>query len=246
MKTGQKERFTKLAFRKVIKHFFIFIAAGIVMIFGINGFIRISVEKQIVTIDQLKANKADQDDALQTDAVLVLGAQVKPDGSLSKMLKERLDTGISIYKTGITDRMIMSGDHGRDDYDEVNAMKDYAIEQGVPSECIFMDHAGFSTYESMYRAKEIFEADKLVVVTQKYHMYRALYDAKALGIQAEGVVCDTRVYRGDKYRKLREVAARIKDAGYTIVKPRPTYLGDAIPITGNGDVTNDKTAASLD
>ncbi|MCI8502335.1 MAG: DUF218 domain-containing protein [Dorea sp.] len=216
------------------------------MIFGINGFIRISVEKQIVTIDQLKANKADQDDALQTDAVLVLGAQVKPDGSLSKMLKERLDTGISIYKTGITDRMIMSGDHGRDDYDEVNAMKDYAIEQGVPSECIFMDHAGFSTYESMYRAKEIFEADKLVVVTQKYHMYRALYDAKALGIQAEGVVCDTRVYRGDKYRKLREVAARIKDAGYTIVKPRPTYLGDAIPITGNGDVTNDKTAASLD
>ena len=77
-------------------------------------------------------------------------------------------------------------------------------------------------------------------------MYRALYDAKALGIQAEGVVCDTRVYRGDKYRKLREVAARIKDAGYTIVKPRPTYLGDAIPITGNGDVTNDKTAASLD
>lgn len=246
MKTGQKERFTKLAFRKVIKYFFIFIAAGIVMIFGINGFIRISVEKQIVTIDQLKANKAEQDDALQTDAVLVLGAQVKPDGSLSKMLKERLDTGISIYKTGITDRMIMSGDHGRDDYDEVNAMKDYAIEQGVPSECIFMDHAGFSTYESMYRAKEIFEADKLVVVTQKYHMYRALYDAKALGIQAEGVVCDTRVYRGDKYRKLREVAARIKDAGYTIVKPRPTYLGDAIPITGNGDVTNDKTAASLD
>lgn len=239
MKKGWKQGFVKLTLRKVIKLFLIFIAAGIVMIFGINGFVRISVQKRIVAMDQLKADE-------HIDAVLVLGAQVKPDGSLSKMLKERLDTGISIYKAGLTDRMIMSGDHGSDDYDEVNAMKDYAIEQGVPSECIFMDHAGFSTYESMYRAKEIFEADRLVVVTQKYHMYRALYDAKALGIEAQGVTCDTRVYRGDKYRKLREAAARIKDVGYTIAKPRPTYLGDVIPITGNGDVTNDKTAASLD
>lgn len=109
-----------------------------------------------------------------------------------------------------------------------------------------MDHAGFSTYESMYRAKEIFEAERLVVVTQKYHMYRALYDAKALGIEAAGVTCDTRVYSGDKYRKLREMAARIKDVGYTIAKPRPTYLGDVIPVSGNGDVTNDKPAVSLD
>lgn len=229
----------KLNARKRIKIFLLLIISGIALIFGINGFVKASVGKQIMDIDQLKADG-------HIDAVLVLGAQVKPDGSLSKMLKERLDTGISIYKAGLTDRMLMSGDHGSDDYDEVNAMKDYAIEQGVPSECIFMDHAGFSTYESMYRAKEVFEADNLVVVTQKYHLYRALYDAKALGIKAEGVACDTRVYRGDKYRKLREVAARIKDVGYTITKPRPTCLGDVIPVTGNGDVTNDKTTASLD
>ena len=77
-------------------------------------------------------------------------------------------------------------------------------------------------------------------------MYRALYDAKALGIEAKGVTCDTKVYSGDKYRKLREAAARIKDVGYTIAKPKPTYLGDVIPVTGDGNVTNDKPFASLD
>lgn len=228
---------------KLIKIFLAFVVVIAAAVLGINGFVKMTAGKRITTIEQLKEG---QETESQIDAVLVLGAQVKPDGSLSKMLKERLDTGISIYKAGLTDRMIMSGDHGRDDYDEVNAMKSYAMEQGVPSECIFMDHAGFSTYESMYRAKEIFEAENLIVVTQKYHMYRALYDAKALGIQAKGVTCDTRVYSGDKYRKLREAAARIKDVGYTIAKPKPTYLGDVIPVTGNGNVTNDKPFASLD
>lgn len=228
---------------KLMKIFLAFAVVFLAIVLGINGFVKVTAGKRITTVEQLKEEKETDK---QIDAVLVLGAQVKADGSLSKMLKERLDTGISIYKAGLTDRMIMSGDHGRDDYDEVNAMKSYAIEQGVPSECIFMDHAGFSTYESMYRAKEIFEAENLVVVTQKYHMYRALYDANALGIEAKGVTCDTKVYRGDKYRKLREAAARIKDVGYTIAKPRPTYLGDVIPVTGNGDVTNDKPFASLD
>lgn len=228
---------------KLIKIFLAFIVVIAAAVLGINGFVKMTAGKRITVIEQLQEGQGGEN---QIDAVLVLGAQVRPDGSLSKMLKERLDTGISIYKSGITDRMIMSGDHGRDDYDEVNAMKSYAIEQGVPSECIFMDHAGFSTYESMYRAKEIFEAENLIVVTQKYHMYRALYDAKALGIEAKGVTCDTKVYSGDKYRKLREAAARIKDVGYTIAKPKPTYLGDVIPVTGNGNVTNDKPFASLD
>lgn len=259
MKESWKDRVKKIRPKKLAKLFLACAVAGLAVILGINGFVKVSAGRRIVTIEQLKekqlagagAGSGEQPDKKEAgekiDAVLVLGAQVKPDGSLSKMLKERLDTGISIYKAGLTDRMIMSGDHGRKDYDEVNAMKDYAIGEGVPSECIFMDHAGFSTYESMYRAKEIFEADRVIVVTQKYHMYRALYDAKALGLEAQGVTCDTRVYRGDSYRKLREAAARIKDVGYTIAKPRPTYLGEVIPVTGNGDVTNDKNkTASLD
>lgn len=229
-KTMRKKRLYVL----LTEIFLILILVGLVMFLVLNVFVKMTAEKDFVTVKELQ-----EAETSQVDAVLVLGAQVKADGSLSKMLKERLDTGIQIYKAGITERMIMSGDHGSEDYDEVNAMKQYAIEQGVPSECIFMDHAGFSTYESMYRAKEVFEADNLVIVTQKYHLYRAVYDAKALGIDAKGVICDTKVYRGDKYRKLRESLARIKDVGYTIIKPEPSYLGESIPVSGNGDATND-------
>ena len=167
------------------------------------------------------------------------GAKVKANGEMSPMLKERVDAGIEIYQKGLAKKIIMSGDHGREDYDEVNTMKSYAVERGVPSEDIFMDHAGFSTYESMYRAKEIFQTESVIVVTQKYHLYRAVYDAQAFSMKAAGVACDQAVYRGDRYRKLREMLARVKDFGYTILKPEPTFLGDVIPVSGNGNLTND-------
>ena len=224
----------------LVKGFLAFVLIGIIAYFSMNGYVKAIAGKKITAIEDLTAGQTEDPEEQQADAVLVLGAQVKPDGSLSKMLKERLDTGIEVYKAGLTDRMIMSGDHGSKDYDEVNAMKEYAIEQGVPSECIFMDHAGFSTYESMYRAKEIFGVKNVIVVTQKYHLYRAVFDAQELGMEAQGVACDTAVYRGDKYRKLRESLARIKDIGYVLAKPEPTYLGEVIPVSGNGDVTNDK------
>ena len=134
----------------------------------------------------------------------------------------------------------MSGDHGRKEYDEVNVMKEYAIKNGVPSEDIFMDHAGFSSYESIYRAKEIFEANKIIIVTQKYHLYRALYIANQLGLDAYGVNSDPRQYVGTTYRECREILARNKDFIKCIFKPKSTYLGDSIPVSGNGDVTNDK------
>ena len=124
-------------------------------------------------------------------------------------------------------------------YDEVNAMKQYAIENGVPSEHVFMDHAGFSTYETVYRAKEIFEADKVIIITQEYHFYRALYIAEKLGLEAYGVSADLNKYAGQSMRDFREVLARCKDWAMCIFKPEPTYLGESIPVNGNGDVTND-------
>ena len=133
----------------------------------------------------------------------------------------------------------MSGDHGRTDYNEVGTMKQWAINEGINSSDIFMDHAGFSTYESMYRAKEIFGADKIVIVSQEYHLYRAIYVARALGIEAYGVAADYRSYGGQFMRDVREIAARIKDFGTSIFKPLPKYLGDQIPIEGDGDLTND-------
>lgn len=173
------------------------------------------------------------------DCILVLGCGVHGT-TPSHMLEDRLLQGIELYHAGASDKMLMSGDHGREHYDEVNVMKDFAIDREVKSSDIFMDHAGFSTYESMYRAKEIFQAEKILIVTQKYHLYRAVYNARALGLDAYGVASDPRTYAGQTYRDLREVLARSKDFIYTIIKPEPTYLGEPIPVNGNGNLTNDK------
>lgn len=175
------------------------------------------------------------------DCILVLGCQVHSDGTPSHMLQDRLQYGVNTYFSGDDcPKILMSGDHGQEGYDEVNVMKQYAIAKGVPSEDIFMDHAGFSTYESIYRAKEIFGAKRIVIVTQEYHLYRALYVADALGLEAWGVAANPREYAGQFSRDCREILARVKDFGMGILKPQPTYLGEAIDISGSGDITNDR------
>lgn len=174
------------------------------------------------------------------DCILVLGCGLTDDGKPKQMLRARLDCAIGLYKEGVSEKLLMSGDHGRVTYDEVNAMKDYARKNGVPSEDIFMDHAGFSTYETMYRAKVVFEVQSACIVTQEYHLYRAVYDAEKMGIDAFGVCAEENHTVKQEYRELREIAARNKDLLYCIVKPKPKYLGDSIPISGNGDVTNDR------
>jgi len=176
------------------------------------------------------------------DCIIVLGCLVRSDGTLSDMLCDRVERGIEVYelmaqKSGA--KLLMSGDHGTVEYDEVNAMKQYAIEKGIDSEQIFMDHAGFSTYESIYRAKEIFGAERVVIITQEYHLYRALYIADALGLEAYGVASDQRTYSGQTMRDVREILARNKDFLTSLFKPKPTYLGETISLDGSGDVTND-------
>ena len=170
---------------------------------------------------------------------MVLGCQVKEGGEPSYMLRDRLQRGVEVHGYGAAEKLLMSGDHGRTDYNEVETMKQYAIDEGIDSENIFMDHAGFSTYESIYRAKEVFGVKKMVIITQEYHLYRALYIAEKLGIEAYGVASDYHIYAGQSMRDLREVLARAKDFVTTIVKPEPTYLGDFIDIHGDGNVTND-------
>ncbi len=206
--------------------------AGGASLLGINVFMKSSVDEKIITAEQAKK--------LDADCILVLGAGVYGDDKPSLMLRDRLDKGIELYDLAASDRLLMTGDHGRVNYDEVNVMKQYAINEGIPSQNIFMDHAGFSTYESMYRARDIFQAKKVVIVTQEYHLYRALYIAEKLGLEAWGVATDSREYGGQDYRDAREVLARVKDFFYTIIQPEPTFLGSAIPVNGNGDMTNDK------
>ncbi len=205
---------------------------GIVLVFGINFYVKLSTKKQMITVA-----KAEQ--LSDVDCILILGAGIWGDKP-SLMLKDRLDKGIELYKNGVSPKIIMSGDHGREDYDEVNLMKKYAIEKGVPSEDIFMDHAGFSTYDSIYRAKEVFKVKKMVVVSQKFHLYRALYISNALDVEAYGVMAEPTKYSGQFYRELREILARDKDFVKSILKPKSTYVGESIPVSGNGDETNDK------
>ena len=205
---------------------------GVIALCSINGYVKSVAKERIVTVEKT-ANLED------VDCIIVLGCQVRDDGTLSHMLRDRLMRGLEVYHAGAAPKLLMSGDHGRKEYDEVNAMKQYAIENGVPSEHVFMDHAGFSTYETVYRAKEIFEADKVIIITQEYHLYRALYIADKLGLEAYGVSADLNKYAGQSMRDFREVLARCKDWAMCIFKPEPTYLGESIPVNGNGDVTND-------
>ncbi|WP_019227632.1 vancomycin high temperature exclusion protein [Sedimentibacter sp. B4] len=207
------------------------IILSILLTIFINIHVKSSTEDMIMSAEE----SLDKD----ADCILVLGAGVRRDGSPSPMLEDRILTGIDLYNKGVSDRLIMSGDHSTKGYDEVNTMKRYAVERGIPSEHVFMDHAGISTYDSIYRAKEIFQADKIIIVTQQYHLYRAIYTARSLGIEAYGVSADIRVYAGQDLREIREKAARIKDFFMAIFKPDPKFLGDTIPVSGNGDITND-------
>ena len=202
------------------------------MFFIISNLIIINTgKKRIVSDSEMQAFEA--------DCILILGAGVWANNRPSPMLVDRLEEGIRLYNEDVSEKIIVSGDHGKVDYDEVNVMKNYLIDAGIPSEDIFMDHAGFSTYESMYRAKEIFGAQKMILVTQEYHLYRALFICNSMGIDAYGSPADPRAYAGAFKRNVREWIARDKDIFYCLFKVRPTYLGEAIDINGSGDVTND-------
>jgi vancomycin permeability regulator SanA len=222
---------TKSRLKKLIIGLISLMLIGIAAVVCLNAYIKSTVNDRIISEDKAAA--------LDADCILVLGAGVWNDGKPSAMLEDRLLQGIELYENGASDKLLMSGDHGRKEYDEVNVMKKFAIDRNINSENIFMDHAGFSTYESLYRARDIFEAKKIIIVTQKYHLYRALYIAEKLGIDAYGVESNPRKYAGQKKRDLREMLARVKDFFYVIAKPEPTYLGETISIRGNGDATND-------
>lgn len=231
MNAAVKNHKIKKKIRMVLVTLLLVIVLAFVCILIINAYVKSSVKDKIITADEAAL--------LDADCILVLGAGVWADGRPSHMLEDRLLQGIELYENGASNRLLMSGDHGRKEYDEVNAMKQFAIDRNIASEHIFMDHAGFSTYESLYRARDVFKAKKIIVVTQEYHLYRALYIAEKLGLEAYGVASDPRQYAGQEYRELREIFARVKDFFNVIFKPEPTYLGKAIPVSGNGDLTND-------
>ena len=171
------------------------------------------------------------------DCILVLGCRVYSDGTMSPMLQDRMTVATDLMLEGGSPRLIVSGDHTTDNYDEVKAMKNYAVEMGVDSSAIFQDHDGYSTYDSMARLKTVYGVKRVIIVTQEYHLHRALYLAKVLGMEAVGVSADLQTYMLQKKYDFREIFARCKDVYYG--QRRPTPAGDLspIPLTGNGDDT---------
>lgn len=206
---------------------------GVLLLAGINIAMKVSAKSHILSVEDAAALEG-------VDCILVLGCKVHSDGSPSAMLHDRLSRGVELYENGAAPKILVSGDHGQLTYDEVDAMKHYAVDRGVPSSDVFMDHAGFSTYESMYRARDIFQAKKIVIVTQEYHLYRAIFIARSLGLEAYGVSSDLRGYSGQSGRDTREWLARFKDFWSCVFRPEPTYLGETIPISGDGNLTNDE------
>ena len=166
---------------KFLRLILIIIVFTLMITLFINVYMIKSAQNQIVSLNNEELYN-------NVDAILVLGCKVYTNGP-SEMLEKRLDKAEEIYKFNNT-KIILSGDHGRNDYDEVNIMKDYLLNSDINSKDIFLDHAGFSTYDSIYRAKNIFGAKKIIIVTQKFHMYRALFIANALDIEAYGIVAN--------------------------------------------------------
>ena len=205
-------------------------ALGLSVLTAVNNRVLLSTAERIITVEDAAE--------LDADCILILGAGVNGDQP-SLMLADRLERGLQLYFAGASDKLLMSGDHGRVEYDEVNVMKEQAVRAGVESSDVFMDHAGFSTYESLYRARDVFLAERVIIVTQPYHLPRALYIADALGLEAWGVGADGEDYFGQSYRNAREVLARAKDVFYCMTKPEPTFLGETIPVWGDGNATND-------
>jgi len=186
-----------------------------------------------VNINKFGENICNQNN-LDKRAALVLGAKVYNNGKMSDIFKDRAKTAVSLYREGKVEKILVSGDHGQKDYDEVNSAKEYLLENGVDQEDIFLDHAGFDTYDSLYRARHIFQVQSLVVVTQDFHLPRALYIADKLGIESCGVSADLHQYYGEEARNRREILAKMKAWINIVFHSRPKYLGDEIPLSGSG------------
>lgn len=179
-------------------------------------------------------------DVPRMPVAIVFGAKVWRSGP-SHILEDRLEAGVQLYRLRKVSKLLLSGDHGRQEYDEVNAMRSYALQRGIPPEDVFLDHAGFRTYDTLYRARDVFGVRSAVLVTNDFHLPRALYTARRLGLEVVGLASDARVYQDQRRNEYREfLACALAWVQLNVTRPRPRYLGAKIDITGDGRVTHDR------
>lgn len=174
-------------------------------------------------------------DVPQCEAALVLGARVYSSGRLSAMLEDRVFSAVQLYKAGKVKKLLLSGDNSTRNCDEVTAMRRRAIELGAKSDDVVRDFAGFRTYDSIYRARELWDLRSMVIVTQQFHLPRALYIADALGIDATGYVADRRAYGASHTRsRVREIFSRaFAWLDVHVLDTKPHFLGPKESLSGN-------------
>lgn len=162
--------------------------------------------------------------------VLVLGASVYKNSIMSDMLKDRSDTAIELYKSGKAQKILVSGDNRAKNYNEAVTVNNYLLKQGIPEKDIILDYAGFDTYDSLYRARDIFKVKSLIISTQKFHLPRAIFIARGLGIESYGITADKHQYKNIEFNIGRELLATIKAYFDVYFEAKPAFLGEPIPI----------------
>ena len=206
----------RLRWRRFVPAFALLITLGILLC-GMAGVISLAVKnvtaERIETLESLSLSEG------KFDCILVLGCKVYSDGRLSHMLEDRVRVAVELYQMGVCNTLLMSGDHQNERYNEVDPMRNAAIAAGVPEDAIQTDPAGLSTYDSVARLAQQYQGKRVLIVTQSYHLYRALYLAQKLGLDAYGVSADLRPYAGQWKRDLREIMARCKDVYYGLAQP---------------------------
>lgn len=200
--------------KKIFKYILIVLIVIILVPVIINFYVILSTKNRIVS--------GDSELLTDIDYIVVLGAGIRR-GKPSPMLEDRLKTGISLYNNDISNKILITGDHMNDNYDEVTVMKNYLLEHGIPEEDIITDNYGISTYDSIYRVKNVYKSNKVVIVSQGYHLYRALFLSDNLDLESYGVEANLRYYYGQWYREIREILARNKDFIKGIIKPKAVY-----------------------
>ncbi len=173
------------------------------------------------------------------DCIIVPGAQIYANKRPSPMLQDRLDGAVQLYRAGVSDRILVSGDHREDNYNEPLVMFNYLLEQGIPEEHIFMDHYGLDTYDTIYRARDVFQVGTAVIATQRFHLQRALYIAEKLDLSAWGYATDPRFYSSHYFMLLRELGARLKAVYEIRTGALPAYSSPPFPFEGDGRLTHD-------
>ncbi|RZL47997.1 MAG: hypothetical protein EOP00_10390 [Pedobacter sp.] len=219
----------KLKFRKLIILFICVVSIGIVAVWATNYRVKSRTENVIYS---------SLTDVPKTKIAIVFGAGINGDKP-SRYLKDRLDAGISLYKNHKVDKILLSGDNGRDEHDELTVMKLYCYKNGVDTNKIYIDYAGFDSYSTMYRAKNIFKVDTAILVSQKYHLNRCVYLGDQLGIKSYGYSADRGVYPGYKYYSFREKLSITKSVFDVIRSRKPKYLGEQVDINGKSNYTKE-------